>query len=270
MSPDFGPGFVTTVISADPEPIPVFAAFLINQRFSMKYILAFLVLFCVSNTSELLATPLFVYNHGYVMGELTSVGLTGPAQRVVSGAVSIGNNSFGSESGGANVPGGQYVLPNPWGFCGGLDYYGELASRIGEFVVIEYKTPKNSSLLQCQTNNEIVGIYSISRDTPSSLASESTRINMAGKTYGVTVGRVVNAQKSDRHGANWSVVVQVGNGGNDFLYMQIIDADLYAMALDCLVSATRVKVYHVDLVGGVTGRNRIDTYLWRIEVRPGL
>ena len=236
----------------------------------MKYILGFIVFFCVSHASSLSATPLFVYNHGYVMGELTSVNLIGPAQRIVTGVVAVGNNSFGGENSGGDVLSGDYVLQNPWSFCGGLDYYGELAAHIGEFVVIEYKTPKSSSLLQCQSNNEIAGLYAISRDSPPSLASESTKINRAGKTYGVSVGRVVNAQKSDRHGDNWSVVVQVGNGGNDFLYMQIIDADLYAFALDCLVSATRVKVYHVDLVGGVTGQNRIDTYAWRIEARPGL
>ena len=229
-----------------------------------------MALFCVSHAPSLSATPLFVYNHGYVMGELTSVNLSGPAQRIVTGVVSIGNNSFGGENSGGDVLSGDYVLQNPWSFCGGLDYYGELAAHIGEFVVIEYKTPKSSSLLQCRSNNEIAGLYAVSRDSPPSLASESTKINMAGKTYGVSVGRVVNAQKSDRHGDNWSVVVQVGNGGNDFLYMQIIDADLYAFALDCLVSATRVKVYHVDLVGGVTGQNRIDTYAWRIEARPGL
>lgn len=236
----------------------------------MKYILGVLVFFCVAHASNLSATPLFVYNHGYVMGELTSVNLVGPAQRIVAGAVSIGNNSFGGDSGGGELSSGNYVLQNPWSFCGGLDDYGALAARIGEFVVIEYKTPKSSSLLQCQSNNEVVGIYPVSHDRPLSLASESTKINMAGKTYGVSVGRVVNAQKSDRHGDNWSVVVQVGNGGNDFLYMQIIDADLYALALDCLVSATRVKVYHVDLIGGVTGQNRIDTYAWRIEAVPGL
>jgi hypothetical protein len=236
----------------------------------MKYIFGFLVLLYVFHASSLSATPLFVYNHGYVMGELTSVNLSGPAQRIVTGVVAVGNNSFGGENSGGDVLSGDYVLQNPWSFCGGLDYYGELAAHIGEFVVIEYKTPKSSSLLQCQSNNEIVGMYAVSRDSPPSLASESTKINMAGKTYGVSVGRVVNAQKSDRHGDNWSVVVQVGNGGNDFLYMQIIDADLYAFALDCLVSATRVKVYHVDLVGGVTGQNRIDTYMWRIEAKPGL
>jgi len=236
----------------------------------MKYFFGFLVLFCVSHASNLSATPLYVYNHGYVMGELTGVELIGPAQRIVTGVVSIGNNSFGGENSGGDVLTSDYVLQNPWSFCGGLDYYGELAAHIGEFVVIEYKTPKSSSLLQCQSNNEIVGMYAISRDSPASLASESTKINMAGKPYGVSVGRIVNAQKSDRHGDNWSVVLQVGNGGDDFLYMQIIDADLYAFALDCLVSATKVKVYHVDLVGGVTRHNRIDTYAFRIETRPGL
>ncbi len=236
----------------------------------MKYIIAVLVFFCFSNGPDLFASPLFVYNHGYVMGELTGVDIVGPSQRVISGTVSVGNNSFGADINSHDELSGGYVLQDPWSFCGGLEFYGQLTARIGEFVVIEYKTPKSSSLLQCQSENEIVGIYPVSSDGPTSLVSESTRINMAGKQYGVSVGRIVNAQKSDRHGDNWSVVVQVGNGGNDFLYMQILDKDLYAFALDCLASATRVKVYHVDLIGGVTRNNRIDTYAWRIEVRPGL
>jgi len=236
----------------------------------MKYFLCALVFFCFSHAPDLSASPLFVYNHGYVMGELTGVDLIGPSQRVVSGLVSVGNNSFGADDGEPGDLSGNYVLENPWSFCAGLEYYEQLAAHIGEFVVIEYKTPKKSSLLQCPSTNEIVGIYPVSRDGPQVLASESTKINMAGKPYGVSVGRVVNAQKSDRHGDNWSVVIQVGNGGNDFRYMQIIDKDLYAFALDCLVSATRVKVYHVELIGGVTRYNRIDTYAWRIEALQGL
>jgi len=236
----------------------------------MKFFIAVLVLFCVFYGPDLSATPVFVYNHGYVMGELTGVDLIGPTQKVVSGVVSVGNNSFGGEIGGPDEFGGDYVLENPWPFCGGMAYYGQLAAHIGEFVVIEYKTPKSSSLLQCRSNNEIVGIYPVSREGPGSSASESTKINVTGKQYGVSVGRIVNAQKSDRHGDNWSVVVQVGNGGNEFRYMQILDKDLYAFALDCLASATRVKVYHVELIGGVTRYNQIDTYAWRIEARPGL
>jgi len=236
----------------------------------MKYIFAVVGFFCFSHGPDLSASPLFVYNHGYVMGELTGVDIIGPSQRVVSGKVSVGNNSFGAETDNTDESSGDYVLQNPWSFCGGLEYYGQMTARIGEFVVIEYKTPKSSSLLQCQSMNEIVGIYPVSSNGPGTLANESTKINMAGKQYGVSVGRVVNAQKSDRHGDNWSVVIQAGNGGNDFRYMQIIDKDLYAFALDCLVSATRVKVYHVDLIGGVTRNNSIDTYAWRIEAIPGL
>lgn len=235
----------------------------------MKYFLTLVALVCFSHGADLPAAPLFVYNHGYVMGELIGVDLIGPAQKTVSGTVSIGNNSFGGEVGG-QVSGGDYVLQNPWRFCADLAYRDQLAAHIGEFVVIEYKTPKSSSLLQCPSPNEIVGIYAISSDKPSVLASESTKINVADKPYGVSVGRIVNAQKSDRHGDNWSIVVQVGNGGNDFRYLQIIDADLYAYALDSLISATRVKVYHVDLIGGVSGNNRIDSYAWRIEAKPGL
>ena len=224
----------------------------------------------MTHGSGLSAAPVFVYNHGYVMGELTGVDLIGPAQRTIAGSVSIGNNGFGGESDDSGALSGDYVLQNPWGFCGDMAFYEKLSAHIGEFVVIEYKTPKKSSLLQCPSANEIVGIYPVSRDRPPGNAIESTRIHIGDKPYGVSVGRIVNAQKSDRHGDNWSVVVQLGNGGNDFRYMQIIDADMYAFALDCLVSATRVKVYHIDLVGGVTRYNQIDTYAWRIEVRQGL
>ena len=122
----------------------------------MKFFIAVLVLFCVFYGPDLSATPVFVYNHGYVMGELTGVDLIGPTQKVVSGVVSVGNNSFGGEIGGPDEFGGDYVLENPWPFCGGMAYYGQLAAHIGEFVVIDYKTPKKSSLLQCPSENEIV------------------------------------------------------------------------------------------------------------------
>ena len=243
---------------------------LFNERFLMKYFFCVLVLFCVSYGSGLSATPIFVYNHGYVMGELNGVELIGLNRKIVAGKVSIGNNSF---SGGNDIRGGlpgDYVLNNPWSFCGDQEVYEKLVVHIGEFAVIEYKTPKKSSLLQCQSTNEIVGIYPVSRGNPSSLVRESTKINMSGKPYGVSVGRIVNAQQSDRHGENWSVVIQVGNSGNDFRYLQIVDSDLYAFALDCLVSATKVKLYHVERIHGTTRPDRSDAYVWRIEAKSSL
>ena len=236
----------------------------------MKYFFAVLVLFCVSYGSGLSATPIFVYNHGYVMGELNRVDLIGLNRKFVAGEVSIGNNSF---SGGNDVRGalpGDYVLHNPWSFCGDKDFYEKLVAHIGEFAVIEYKTPKKSSLLQCQSTNEIVGIYPVSRGNPSNLVRESTKIIMSGKLYGVSVGRIVNAQKSDRYDDNWSVVIQIGNSGNDFRYLQIIDSDLYAFALDCLASATKVKLYHVELIHGTTRPDRSDSYVWKIEAKASL
>ena len=241
-----------------------------NKRFLMKYFFGVLVLFCVSYGSGLSATPIFVYNHGYVMGELNGVDLIGLNRKIVTGVVSIGNNSFGGENDVRDVIRGDYVLQNPWSFCGDQEVYEKLVAHIGEFTVIEYKTPKKSSLLQCQSTNEIVGIYPVSRGKPSSLVRESTKITLSGKPFGVSVGRIVNAQQSDRHGENWSVVIQVGNSGNDFRYLQIVDSDLYAFALDCLVSATKVKLYHVERIHGTTRPDRSDSYVWRIEAKSGL
>ena len=236
----------------------------------MKIFFAALMLFCLSYGSGLSATPLFVYNHGYVMGELNKVDLIGLNRRIVAGEVSIGNNSFSAGNDVRDVFRGDYVLNNPWNFCGGQEFYEKLVGPIGEFVVIEYRTPKKSSLLQCQSKNEIVAIHPLSRGNPSNGVFESTKISIAGKPYGVSVGRIVNAQKSDRYDDNWSVVIQVGNSGNDFRYLQIVDSELYAFALDCLSSATKVKLYHVERIHGAKRTDRSDAYVWKIETKPGL
>lgn len=236
----------------------------------MKYIFAALVLFCVSYGSDLSATPRFVYNHGYVLGELNGVDFIGLNRKIISGVVSVGNNSFNGGDDVRNEFRGDYILHNPWSFCGDQEFYEQLVAHIGEFAVVEYRTPKKSSLLPCQSSNEIVGIYPVSRGNPASLVRESTKIHMSGQPYGVSVGRIVNAQKSDRHGENWSVVIQIGNSGNDFRYLQIVDSDLYAFALDCLVSATKVKLYHVERIHGTTKSDRSESYVWRIETTSGL
>ena len=236
----------------------------------MKYFFAALMLFCLSYGPGLSASSLFVYNHGYVMGELNSVDLVGPNRRVVAGSVSIGNNSFSGGNDIRNELRGDYVLNNPWGFCGVQDFYGNLVDQIGDFVVIEYRTPKKSSLLQCQSVNEIVGIYPVSRKNQSSLVRESTKISISGKPFGISVGRIVNAQKSDKYSDNWSVVIQVGNSGNDFRYLQIVDSELYAFALDCLSSATKVKLYHVEQIHGASRSDRSRSYVWKIETKSGL
>jgi hypothetical protein len=236
----------------------------------MKYFYAALMFFCLSYGSGLSATPLFVENHGYVMGELNKVDLIGPNRRIVAGEVSIGNNSFSAGNDVRDELRGDYVLNNPWNFCGTEEFYEKLVAPIGEFVVIEYRTPKSSSLLQCQSRNEIVAVFPLSRGNPSSVVLESAKISVSGKPYGVSVGRIVNAQKSDRYGENWSVVIQVGNSGNDFRYLQIVDSDLYAFALDCLSSATKVKLYHVERIHGATPTDRGDAYVWKIETKSGL
>lgn len=236
----------------------------------MKCFFSVLILFCLSYGPGVSANSLFVYNHGFVMGELNKVDLVGPNRHVVAGEVSIGNNSFSDENGMRSALKGDYVLNNPWGFCGAEDYYEHLVDRMGEFVVIEYRTPKKSSLLQCPSMNEIIGVYPVSRSDPQSYVSESSKINIAGKAYGVSVGRIVNAQKSDKYNDNWSVVIQVGNSGNDFRYLQIIDSDLYAFALDCLSTGTRVKLYHVERIHGTTLSEQSQSYVWKIETKSGL
>ena len=236
----------------------------------MKSAFIALLLFCLSYSSGLWATQLFVYNHGYVLGELTGVDFLGPNRRIITGQVSIGNRGLYGGEPFRDQLNGNYILSNPWSFCGDQAAYEELANFIGEFVVVEYKTPKKSSLLQCQSTNEIVAVYPVSRDKPSNQVLESTRISIAGQPYGVSVGRIVNAQKSDKYDKNWSVVIQVGNSGSDFRYLQIIDSDLYDFALDCLGSGTKVKVYHVERIHGTRRPDRSDTYVWRIETKPGL
>ncbi len=236
----------------------------------MKYLFAALIFFCISHGSGVSAAPLYVYNHGYVMGELNKVDFIGFNRRLVAGEISIGNNSFGDGNdvgGGLN---GDYVLNNPWSFCGDRGFYEKLVNYIGEFVVVEYKTPKNSSLLQCQSINEIVAIYPVSRANPSGRVVESTKISVPGKPYGISTGRIVNAQESGKHDNNWSVVMQIGNGGNDFRYLQILDSDLYAFALECLSTATRVKMYHVEQIYGSSVSARIESFVWKIEAMPGL
>lgn len=236
----------------------------------MKSAFASLLLFCLSYSSSLSATQLFVYNHGYVLGELNRIDFLGPNRGLITGEVSIGNRGlYGSEQYRDQLN-SNYVLSNPWSFCGDQAAYEKLTGYIGEFVVIEYKTPKKSSLLQCQSTNEFVAVYPVSRDTPSSQARESTKISISSQPYSVSVGRIVNAQKSDKYDKNWSVVIQVGNGGNDFRYLQIVDSDLYDFALDCLGSGTRVKVYHVERIHGTRRPDQSDAYVWRIETKPGL
>lgn len=236
----------------------------------MKYVAGLLLLFYAFNGSSLSAAPLFIDNHGYVLGELNSVDFVGLNRKVISGQVSIGNNSFTSRSDYQNSAQGDYFLNNPWQFCGDQGAYDKIASHMGEFVIIEYKTPKTSALLACSSANEILGIYPVSRDKPVITALESRKINLAGKPYGVSVGRIVNAQKSSRHGDNWSVVIQVGNSGSEFRYLQIVDADIYGLALDSLISASRVNLYHVDQMHGGGRPGQIDSYVWKIEIKPGL
>jgi len=200
------------------------------------------------------------------MGQLHKVNLRGRTNRIVEGELLLGRDSHGiAEEREHRDKRRRLPIDNPWQFCTESQNFDEIERLVGNYVVIEYKTPRKSTLLKCKAPFELVRIYAVDRSHSPEGAYKSRTLSLNTTSTGVNVGRIINAVESGKHTLTWEVILQEGNSGNLFTAMNVADDGLFDFAVKSLKHANKVKIYYVErFFNGVRlGNNGI--YIWKIE-----
>lgn len=237
-----------------------------KKTFSLNfnYLLLFFLLVSISNSS--LARPIIFDTMGFASGQLSKVSQQNTFGRAFVGEILLGHESTSFISIGHQPSG---LVTNPWHFCFEDDHYEQLEKLIGSYVVLEYKTPKKSSLLSCSATNELVEIYLM---VETEYLGE-TELEGDIRTFdneisqGIDFGRITNAIKNRNVNRSYFLTVQIGNSGNKFRHFVLDDHDLFEFALESLKISAKVRVYYSDRISSANlhGQN-IRSFVWKLEI----
>ncbi|MBX3629605.1 MAG: hypothetical protein KF908_06730 [Nitrosomonas sp.] len=216
---------------------------------------------------QVIPTAPVVDTQGYASGQLSRVGLQNKFNNAFNQAYA-GQLLLGSGSG-SFVSYGGFPLSldnNPWPFCFDKDDYEMIEAFIGKDVVVEFKTPRRSSMLSCSAIAEFAAIYSVEEnDSPDETVLEGNISTFEFEvSRGVEYGRITNAVRNRSISRTYYLTMQVGGSGNRFSHFIMNDRDLYEFAVKSLKAAVMVKVHYSERISGRGPRNRL--YVNRIEI----
>ncbi len=220
-----------------------------------------------SQNGQVIPTAPVVDTQGYASGQLSRIGLqnkfNNAFNQAYAGQLLLGNGS------GSFVSYGGFPLSldnNPWPFCFDKDDYEMLEAFIGRDVVVEFKTPRRSSMLSCSAIAEFVAIYPVEEtDAPDETALEGNISTFEIEvSHGVEYGRITNAVRNKSISRTYYLTVQVGGSGNKFSHFVMNDRNLYEFAVKSLKAAVMVKVHYSERLSGRGPRNRL--YVKEIEI----
>jgi hypothetical protein len=206
--------------------------------------LLFLILFILVPNRGF-AGSLIIDTRGYASGQLSKLSRERTFSSAVVGEVFLGTDSVSFISLGNQPPG---LVSNPWRFCIDEDEYEDLENLIGSNIVVKYKTPRRSALLNCSATHELVEIYPVIKDQSldeTQLVGD-IRTFAPEVSYGVEFGRITNAIENRNKNRSYFMTLQVGNNGNKFRHFVTDDPNLYDFAVESLKIAAKVRVHYSD------------------------
>ncbi len=197
--------------------------------------------------------PFNTYSEGWRMGLLSKVSLRGnPLFKSVEGELLMGNDSSAT----VVREGGKVLFANPWEYSASRGQLPELQQASGKTVAIHYRQIKlQLTRINGDTDYRVMEVQPVD---PSSApqgcgVQGSTR---STRSDGERVGYL--AKVSDRGNVikTYEVILQLGNAGNQFLAMSILDGAIYRCAQDFLKSGMRVRVnYKQSLIRNPAARD---------------
>ncbi|SFL77385.1 hypothetical protein [Nitrosomonas communis] len=218
------------------------------------------------------AVTLFIDNKGYIYGRLSNVNLEKTYSSAYAGDILLGHDSTTFTSIG-NQP--ANLVSNPWEFCFEKDRYEEIENLIGNYVVLEFKTPKSNELLSCSATKELVAIYPVDENQVLDKMHFIGDINTSDQeiSRGVEFGRIVNVFENKNSNRTYFMTVQMGSSGNSFRHFLIDDHDLYDFAVIIMKAAAMVKIHYSERLSmsnpfGQSGLGSM-SYVSEIEIVGG-
>ncbi|WP_074666971.1 hypothetical protein [Nitrosomonas communis] len=218
------------------------------------------------------AETLFIDNKGYIYGRLSTVNLERTSSGAYVGDILLGHDSTTFTSVGNQPPN---LVSNPWEFCFKKDRYEEIENLIGNYVVLEFKTPKSNELLSCSATKELVAIHSVGENQGLDQMHFIGDINTNDQeiSRSVEFGRIVNVIENKNGHRNYFMTVQMGSSGNSFRHFFIDDHDLYNFAVISLQAGAMVKIHYSErlLMSNPFGQSGLSSmaYVSEIEIVGG-
>ena len=190
--------------------------------------------------------PFNTYSEGWRMGTLSKVSVRGnPVFKSVEGELLMGNDS----SAAVVKDGNQVLFTNPWEFSAARSRLPEIQEFTGRAVAIQYRQLWfQLTRINGDTDYRVLEVKRVNPDAaPRGCGAEgsagATRSDGERVGYITKVSRRGNVLKSDE------VIVQLGNAGNQFQAMSILNDGIAECALDFLKSGLRVRVnYRQSLI----------------------
>lgn len=215
------------------------------NKCSLLNIGTLLLLWSIALISKPIYASFIIDTKGYVSGRLSAVNLERSFNTAYVGELLLGYDSstfINSE----NQP--PYAFSNPWQFCFDEDRYEEIEAFIGRNVVLEFKTPKSNALLSCSAINELLTIYPVVKNQTLEQKQLIGRILSTDPeiSRGVEFGRIANVIENRRLIRSYFMTIQIGSSGNQFRHFVMDDPDLFDFAINCLKTATMVRVHYSE------------------------
>ena len=197
--------------------------------------------------------PFNTYSDGWRMGMLSKVSLRGnPLFKSVEGELLMGNDSSATVVKEAD----QVEFANPWEFSAARSQLPELQQIGGKTVAIHYRQLKlQLTRINGDTDYRVLEVKPVDLSAaPQGCGVQGT--SRSTRSDGERVGYLTKVSDRGNLIKTYEVILQLGNAGNQFLAMSILDNDIYKCAQAFLQSGMRVRVnYKQSLIRNPTARD---------------
>lgn len=187
------------------------------------------------------------YSDGWRLGELNKFSLRGLAVRTAEGDLMLGKDSSRRIE---TVDGVQRVL-NPWSFSATDEvfeaYQTRSAALRGQLVAVKYRQVYLRAIAFTYETDYIVEEI---RAVEPALASGSYAVpgfqpnERSFRSDGDRVGRIVKVTEKGNVFKTWEATIQVGNAGNEFVDVSILDRGMFEAATRFLQSGRRCAFFY--------------------------
>lgn len=178
------------------------------------------------------------YSEGARAGTLTKYSSKGLLRRTGEGELQLGMNSSD-----INVSEAQgQVIENPWKFSSSEEIYEANRHYLDTSVYIEYRQPYIAIGWWGDTNYRVRDISPLLDLKPESCGTEG---QSGQRSEGSRVGRIVKVSTKGLFNTH-EIIIQMGEMGNQFIAMSIIDDEILSCAFQFMMSGTKVKIHYED------------------------
>ncbi len=197
--------------------------------------------------------PFNTYSDGWRMGMLSKVSLRGnPLFKSVEGELLMGSDSSAT----VVKEGDQILFANPWEFSAARSQLPELQQISGKTVAIHYRQLKlQLTRINGDTDYRVTEVKAVDpAAAPQGCGVESSA--RSTRSDGERIGYLTKVSDRGNLIKTYEVILQLGNAGNQFLAMSVLDNDIYKCALEFLKSGMRVRVnYKQSLIRNPAARD---------------